>query len=208
MELSLSHTLHLFNIFRENDGKENCAQVLEEEIYKMFGTKYVNDEHDCNVISMNSLNTHDANDMQSHKLGDAMFNEDDIFSPPSFDMQIYYDDSMPPTYDDYIDESGFGRVSTLGSNDPTILEDVEYYCDNYESGFGEVMTLFSDESTILEEVPIDYENKVAIYDDHCADMYAIKDNYNHETCHLDFNFQLDYASHDCYFVEFAPATIQ
>ena len=23
-------------------------------------------------------------------------------------------------YDDYIDESGFGRVSTLGSNDPTI----------------------------------------------------------------------------------------
>ena len=40
---------------------------------------------------------------------------------------------MPPIYDDY---SG-------------------------ESGFGEVMTLFSDESTILEEVPIDYENKVA-----------------------------------------------
>ena len=99
------------------------------------------------------------------KLGDAMFNEDDISSLPSFDMQICYDDSMPPTYDDYIDESGFGRVSTLGSNYPTILEDVESYCDNYESGFGEVMTLFSDESTILEEVPIDYENKVAIYDD-------------------------------------------
>ena len=31
MELSLSHTLCLFNIFREFDGKENCAQVLEEE---------------------------------------------------------------------------------------------------------------------------------------------------------------------------------
>ena len=31
--------LHLFNIFRENDGKEKCAQVLEEEVYKMFGTK-------------------------------------------------------------------------------------------------------------------------------------------------------------------------
>ena len=52
MELSLPHTLHLFNIFHENDGKENCAQVLEEEIYKMFGTKYLNDEHDCNVVSM------------------------------------------------------------------------------------------------------------------------------------------------------------
>ena len=38
-------------------------------------------------------------------------------------------------------------------------------------------------------------------------MYAIRKNDNHETCHLDFNFQLDYASHDSYFVEFAPTTI-
>ena len=43
-------------------------------------------------------------------------------------------DSMPPIYDDYIDESGFGRVSTLGSNDPTILKGVESY-NIYESGF-------------------------------------------------------------------------
>ena len=141
--------------------------------------------------------------MQSHKLGDAMFDEDDIFTPPSFDEKIYYDESMPPPYDDYIDESWFGRVSTLGSNDSTILEDVEYYCNNYESGFGEVKTLFSDESTISEEVPIDYENKVAIYDDYCDDMYAIKNNDNHETCHHDFNFH----SHDSYFLEFAPTTI-
>ena len=64
-----------------------------------------------------------------------MFDEDDMFSPPSFDEQIYYDESMPPIYDDYSD-----------------------------------------------------------------DMYAIKNNDNHETCHLDFNFQ----SHDSYFVQFAP----
>ena len=88
MELSLPHTLHLFNIFREYDGKDNCSQVLEEEISKMLGTKYLNDEHDCNVVSTNSLNIHDANDMQSHKLGDAMFDEHDIFCPPSFDEQI------------------------------------------------------------------------------------------------------------------------
>ena len=69
---------------------------------------------------------------------------------------------MPPIYDDYIDESGFGRVSTLGTNDPTILEGVESYCNNYESGFGEVMPLFSDESTISKKVPIDCENKVSI----------------------------------------------
>ena len=62
MELSLPHTLHLFNIFREYDGKENCAQVLEEECIKMFRTKYLNDEHDCNVVSMNSLNIHSTND--------------------------------------------------------------------------------------------------------------------------------------------------
>ena len=71
-----------------------------------------------------------------------MFDEDDIFCPPSFDEQIYYDESMPPIYDDY-----------------------------------------------------------------CDDTYALKNNDNHETCHHDFSFQLDYASHDSYFVEFAPTTI-
>ena len=91
---------------------------------------------------MNSLNIHDANDMQSHKLGEAMFDEYNIFSPPSFDEKIYYDESMPPIYDDY-----------------------------------------------------------------CDDLYAIRNNYNHETCYHDFSFQLDYASHDNYFVEFAPTTI-
>src|SRR3954470_19691742 len=138
MELSLSHTLHLFNIFREYDGKENCAKVLEEECIKLFGTKSLNDENNCHVVSMNSLNIHDANDMQSHKLGEAMFDEDDIFCPQSFDEQIYYDESMPPIYDDY-----------------------------------------------------------------CDDTYALKNNDNHETCHLNLNFQ----SYDSYFVEFAPTTI-
>ena len=138
MELWLHHIVHLYNVFRENKDSDNCAQVLEEECIRMFGTKYLNDEHDCNVVSTNSLNIHDANDMQSQKLGDAMFDEDDIFSPPRFDVQICYNDCMPSIYDDY----------------------------NDESGFGEVMTLFSDESTILDEASIDYDNKVAIYDDY------------------------------------------
>ena len=46
-----------FNVFHEHDGKENCAQVLEEKVYKMFGIKSLYDEHDCNVVSMNSLNS-------------------------------------------------------------------------------------------------------------------------------------------------------
>ena len=56
----------------------------------------------------------------------------------------------------------------------------------------------------LEEVSIEYENKVAIYDDYGDDMYAIKNNDNHETCHHYFNFQ----SHNSYFVEFTPTTIR
>ena len=110
MELSLSHTLRLFNIYRENKDSDNCAKVLEEEFNKMFGIKSFIVEHDCNVASMNSLNIHDANDMQIHNLGDAMIHEDDIFSPLRFYVQICYNDCMPPIYDDYNDESGFGRV--------------------------------------------------------------------------------------------------
>ena len=85
IELRLHHIIdHLYNIFLENDGSKNCAQLLEEEVNKMFGTKYLNVEHDCNVVSMNSFNIQDANDMQSHKLGDAIFDEDDIFYFPKF----------------------------------------------------------------------------------------------------------------------------
>ena len=47
------------------------------------------------------------------------------------------------------------------------------------------------------------ESMPPIYDDYCDDTYALKNNDNNETCHLDFNFQ----SHDSYFVEFAPTTI-
>ena len=55
MVLRIPHLLHLFNIFHEYDRKENCAQVLEEACIKMLSTKSLNDEHDCNVVSMNSF---------------------------------------------------------------------------------------------------------------------------------------------------------
>ena len=39
MELRLHHIIdHLYNIFLENHGSENCAQMLEEEVNKMLGT--------------------------------------------------------------------------------------------------------------------------------------------------------------------------
>src|SRR3989337_1340774 len=133
---------YLYDVYLESKDSKNCALMLEKEFHAMFD---LNDEHDCNVASVNSLNIFDASDMPSHKLGDAMFDDYDIFSPPSFDEQNYYDYSMPPIYDDYNDESGFGRVSTLVS-DPTILEGVASYYNIDERGFGEVMTLFSDTS--------------------------------------------------------------
>ena len=61
MELRLHHIIdHLYNVFLENDGSENSAQLIEEEFNKMIG---MNDEHDGNVVSMDSLNIHDAIDM-------------------------------------------------------------------------------------------------------------------------------------------------
>ena len=130
----------------------------------LFGTNLENrDDNNCYTIGaihiINDENDYACN-MQRPKLGDAMFDENDVFCPQSFDEQIYYDDSMPPIYDDCnIYESGFGRVSTLGSSGPTILEGVQSYF-NDKSGFWEVMTLFSDESTISEEISIDYEKKL------------------------------------------------
>ena len=51
-------------------------------------------------ISMNTLNTIVANDMENSKLGEAGFDEHDIFSPPSIEEKIYFEDTLPPIFDD------------------------------------------------------------------------------------------------------------
>src|SRR3954469_1404729 len=77
-------------------------EVFEEKIKNPMELYYLQNTPDSsNVISMYSLDTFDANDMQSHKLGDATFYEEDLFSPPSFDEEIYFDVTLPPIYDDY-----------------------------------------------------------------------------------------------------------
>ena len=58
-----------------------------------------------NVITMDALNTIVANAMENSKLGEAGFDEHDIFSPPSIEEKIYFDDTLPPIYDDYNDSS-------------------------------------------------------------------------------------------------------
>jgi hypothetical protein len=58
-----------------------------------------------NVISINSLSTIIANAMEKSKLGEAGFDEYDIFSPPTIEEKINYDYNMPPIFDDYGDEN-------------------------------------------------------------------------------------------------------
>jgi hypothetical protein len=70
MEIGLPQVvLYLYNVYLENKDSDNCAQLLEEEFNKIYGIKSLDDEHDCNIASMNSLNIHDANDMPSPKIG-------------------------------------------------------------------------------------------------------------------------------------------
>jgi hypothetical protein len=59
----------------------------------------LNEKHDCDDIIINSVNVNNANDMQTHKLGDAMFdellmsvtycNDHDWGDNASFDVKIY-----------------------------------------------------------------------------------------------------------------------
>jgi hypothetical protein len=68
---------------------------------------------------MNSLNTIIANAMEKSKLGEARFYENDLFSPPSTEVKIYFDDTLPPIYDDYNDEYDI-------FSSPTIEEKINY----------------------------------------------------------------------------------
>jgi hypothetical protein len=52
-----------------------------------------------NVISMNSLNTIVANAMEKSKLGEASFDEHDLFSSPALEEKICSDDTLSPICD-------------------------------------------------------------------------------------------------------------
>jgi hypothetical protein len=118
------------------------------------------------------------------KLGDAMLNEDDLFSPPTLNDQICYDECMPPTYDDYCDDT-----YVIKSSDDYIYNT----CHNYEYPVTEhysfnVETIFSiqvsyDTPTITNEKNIAYEesNKFPMLVDH--EKNALCDNYIDESIH-------------------------
>jgi hypothetical protein len=57
--------------------------------------------------------------MEKSKLGEAGFDEHDIFSPLSTEEKIYFNDTIPPIYDDYNDEYDI-------FSPPTIEEKINY----------------------------------------------------------------------------------
>src|SRR4051794_26859066 len=79
-------------------------EVFEEKIKKQMELCL---QADSNVISMNALDTTIASVMEKSKLGEAGFDEHDIFSSPSTEEKIYFDDTMPPIYDNYHDDCFF-----------------------------------------------------------------------------------------------------
>ena len=117
--------------------------------------------------------------MQNLKLGDANFDmsptycNDYDWGDASYDLENLF-----KPHDEYVCdniESGFGRVSTLGNNDPTTLENDQSYEFFYKAGLGEVMTLFDDDPTFLEEcqlcMHVDHEENIF------CDGYIVEFNY-------------------------------
>ena len=113
------------------DWEDNDIPYDLENLFSTCFEEY--DNNACYTIgAIHAIDKNGCDDMQNHRLGDATFDEydmfDDLFSgnnacpklgdaflneydpliSSTFDKKIYYDDSMPPIYDDYIDKSGFG----------------------------------------------------------------------------------------------------
>ena len=120
---------YLYGVLPEIRESENCDEVL----YKVIHSRSLNKKHDCNDVTINSINSNCANNMQNPELADANFvvsttccNDHD-WGDSSYDLENLF--KPHDEYDiDNIDfnntESGFGRVLTL---DPTYLESVQSY---------------------------------------------------------------------------------
>src|SRR4051794_40661409 len=94
-------------------------EVFEEKIKKPMELCL---QADSNIISVNALYTIIAGVMEKSKLGEACFDKHDIFSPPSMEGEFYFDDTVPPIYDDFNDDC-------VIFNPPTIDEKTNYDYD-------------------------------------------------------------------------------
>jgi hypothetical protein len=156
----LSALDYLYEVLLEIHKSENCDEVLKEEIYEVIHDSSFNEKHDRNGVIINSINVNCAIDMQNPKLGDANFDmsttycNDHDWGDSSYDLENLFKPHAEYDIDNNVCnniESGFGRASTLGKNNPIYLESVQSYEILYKSGFGEVMTLVDVNPTILED---------------------------------------------------------
>jgi hypothetical protein len=136
------------NKIRELYSLELGHEVFEEKIKKPMKL-YLH--ANSNVISMNSLKTIIANAMEKSKLGEASFDEYDIFSPPTIEKKISYDYNMPHIFDDYGDENNNDSYfvefapTTIKMNDYIYIESINSFmhmahdknilCDSYIVNF-------------------------------------------------------------------------
>jgi len=129
---------YFFGVLRKMRESENC----EEEIHEVIHEGSLDEKHDCNGFTINSISDNHAKIMQNPKLGDASFalsttccNNHDWGDDLSYDLENLF-----KPHDEY---------------------DI---CNNTESGIGEVMTLFDDNPTIFEErqlcMHVDHEKNI------------------------------------------------
>jgi hypothetical protein len=123
----LSALDYLYEVLLEIRESENCDDVLKEEIYEVIHDSSLDEKHDCNGSTINSINVNCVNYMQNPKLGDANF-------------------AMSTTC---CNDHDWGDFSYDLEN--LFKPHDEYVCNNIESGLGEVMTLVNVNPTILEE---------------------------------------------------------
>ena len=84
--------------------------AFEEKIKKPMEVCLHNS--DSNVISMNSLNTIISNAMEKSKLGEASFDENDLFSSPALEEKICFDNTLSPICDNSNDACDILNPST------------------------------------------------------------------------------------------------
>ena len=171
----LSAVDYLYEVLLEIRESENCDEVL----YEAIQDRSLNKKHDCNGLTINSLDVNCANSMHNPKLGDASFAmsstccNDHDWGDSSYDLENLF----KPHDENQIDnsvynniESGFGRVSTL---DPTYFDFDQSYEFFDKSGLGEVMTLVNVNPTILEDcqtfMHVDHEEKI-LYDSYVVEF--------------------------------------
>ena len=61
---------YLYGVLLEIYESENCKKLLKE---KVIHVSFLNKKHDCNDVTINSIDVNCANNMQNPKLADSSF---------------------------------------------------------------------------------------------------------------------------------------